>query len=120
MKKATKIGVAYIAGCLISGKEINSVFDYESSKHFLFSGDVKDNNVSVYDHDLNCHIVGFGAGGLFSLYHYGNKKHITLEISKEHFSGYDYDSGQHFTGTVSEGAINLFDYGTGQYSQYAI
>jgi hypothetical protein len=120
MKDSTRVAVAYIAGRLISGQDSSSIYDYGVSKHFSFSGNVRGNDVSVYDHTLNCHITGFGVGTSISLFHYGNHKHITLEIKGNQFSGYDYDSGKHFSGTVSGNSISLYDYETGGYRQYTI
>lgn len=41
------------------------------------SGDVKTGGVAVYDYEQRCHITGSGG----SLYHHGNRAHITLQLN---------------------------------------
>jgi hypothetical protein len=116
MNEPTRRAVAYIAARLVSGKTASAVYDYGVSRYFHFSGDVRAGTVNVYDHDQACHI----GGTLPSLYHYGNKKHLNLEIKGSQFSGYDYDSGKHFSGSISGSAVSLYDYQTGRYYNFSI
>ncbi len=121
MKDVTRRAVAFIAGCLISGEKASAIYDYSAAKYFNFSGKVSEKDISLYDHELNCNIIaGFGTVNSYSLYHYGTKKHIALEIKQANFTGYDYDSGKHFQGSVANTAINIYDYETGQYYNFSI
>lgn len=116
MKPHTRCAVAYIVGRLIEGKDGTSVYDYSANKHFSFSGGVSSRDVSVYDYEQGCHV----GGSISSLYHYGNSKHLSLEIRGRDFTGYDYDTQQHYSGSVSGGSVTLYDYDGGAYFNYAI
>lgn len=65
-------------------------------------------------------ISGSGSLRSYSLYHYGNRKHINFNIKGSTFQGYDYDSGKHFSGTVSGNSVSLYDYEYSKYFNYAV
>jgi hypothetical protein len=115
MKAHTRRAVAYIVFRL-ARNSASAVYDYEASAHFHFSGDVTSKNCSAYDHGQGCHISGTPP----SLYHHGNGKHLTVEMTDNGFSGYDYDSGKHFTGTVNGSTISLYDYDDGRFYSYSV
>lgn len=116
MKDWTRRAVAYIAGRAIAGRDAGAIYDYAAGKHFIFSGTVNLNSYSVYDHGLRCHITGNPP----SLYHFGNQKHLTLQIKGTEFSGYDYDTGKHFSGRVNGASISLYDHDDGRHHSYSI
>ena len=80
MKNFTRRAIAYVAGCLISGNQSSAVYDYSLSTHSQFSGEVSDSALSVYDYGEKCHINGSGGADSFSLLHYENKKHLSLQV----------------------------------------
>src|SRR5262249_33839870 len=120
MKPHTRRAVAFIAGSIVSGRPSPAVYDYAASQSFPFGGEATWRHVNVYDHEQRCHISGPGGAGTFSLYHYGNLKHVDLSVQAEAFHGYDYDTGQHFTGTVRGASISLYDDDGGKYFTYAV
>ena len=77
MKTSTRRAVAHIAGSLISGHTTATIYDYQDKRHVNMSGDVKTGGVAVYDYEQRCHITGSGG----SLYHHGNRAHITLQLN---------------------------------------
>ena len=97
-----------IAGALVSGRRPASIYDYSCGSYTSFSGTVG-KTVSVYDYDARCHI----GGALPSLYHYGLRAHLSLNVAGEKFTGYDYGTSSHFTGTVRGRLISFYDYGSG-------
>ena len=95
------------------------MFDYTRSEYFTFSGKVTESVVSAYDYTERCHISGSGRSGSFSLYHYGERKYIRLQVDGRKFRGYDFGSG-HFSGTVSGRSVTLFDYEHSTWHNYSI
>lgn len=120
MKDSTRRAVAYLAGIALSGENSSAVFDYSNSRYFSFSSNFSSSQVSAYDHSERCHISGSKGSNSMALYHYGNQRHINLNITLGSFQGYDYDSGCHFSGTVNGRAVSLYDYERGGYFNYAI
>ncbi len=120
MDDHTKRAVAYIAGRLISKTNSSSLYDYKLSKYFTFSGEVLLKNISIYDYEFRCFIGGTGSVNSFSLYHYGNQKHLSLNLNGNQFSGYDYHKSSNFSGTVSGNSISLYDYESSQYFDYSL
>jgi hypothetical protein len=115
MNAHTRRAVAYIAGGLANKANASSVYDYDTGRHFPFSGTVGV-STGVYDHTQRCHVGGSPP----SLHHYGNGRHITLTMHGAAFSGYDYDSGRHFSGRVSVRSVSLYDYDGGGYHNYSL
>lgn len=116
MKAYTRRAVAYVAGTLITGYESSAVYDYQDKRHVSMSGAVTSSGVSVYDHEQRCHI----AGSSVSLYHYGNRAHITLQLNGANFSSYDYDSNAHFSGTANSRNLQVYDYETRAHYNYLL
>src|SRR6266545_5859626 len=107
MNDHTRRAVACVVAATEKGKA-SSVYDYGASRYFSFTASVEDGRVSAYDYEQRCHI----SGTLPSLYHYGNRKHLTLNVTPDgKFDGYDYTSRKHFSGTVrSNGSVSIYDY----------
>jgi hypothetical protein len=77
MQACTRRAVAYVAGSLISGRTTGAIYNYQDKRHVGMSGVFSAGSVSVYDDEQRCHI----AGSESSLYHYGNRAHITLQLN---------------------------------------
>ena len=109
MKDYAMRAMIYIAGRLLLGINSAEVYDYNSGLYYKFSGDVTPTKISIYDYEQRCHISGSAKEGIYSLYHYGHKKPISLEITADSFHGYDYDSAKYFSGAVSgsSGAVSV-------------
>lgn len=116
MTDATRRGVAYIAGRLLAQRASTSVYDLAARKHFLFSGEVSPGNIAVYDYSNRCHISGTPG----SIYHFGNRRHLSIEVSGRSFSGYDFHSRKHFSGTVSGSTISIYDFERGRHFNYVV
>lgn len=116
MQAHTRRAIAYIAGRLISSSRASAVYDYSESRYVNFSGDVSFQNVNVYDYDQRCYV----SGSLGSLYHYGNRSYVQLDVNGTNFRGYDYDTRNNLSGNVSGSAVSLYDYGTSAYFNYSV
>lgn len=116
MNAGLRRAVAYIAGRMVAGSNSTHVYDYDSSKHFSFSGNADATKCNIYDHDRRCHVTGAPP----SLYDYGNQKHLTLDVKGTEFSGYDYASGKHFSGRVNGNSIFLYDYDGSGHHNYSV
>lgn len=116
VKEHTRRVVAYIVGRLVTDMQSATVYDYSAKTHFPYSGEVSASRIAVYDCMVRCNINGgessAGKSPLreFFLYHYGNAKHLSVEITGGRFQGFDYDSGRHYSGSVNGNLITLFDY----------
>ena len=71
---------------------------------------------SIYDYDRSCHV----GGSLPSLYHYGNGRHLSLQINGSNFTGYDYATNSHFSGRASGSSVSLYDHEHGRHHQYTV
>ncbi len=90
MTSSVKAAIAYIAGTLISGKHGTNVYDYSSGQYVLFSGNIAQSNINVFDYTHSCYITGNGSGSSYSLFHYGESSHLQLHIAGNQFNGFDY------------------------------
>ena len=94
MSSFTRRAVSIISASLIEQKDYSSIYDYDESSYFNFSCKISQDNVNVYDYEKNCYISGNGNSNSYSLYHYGNSKHIDLNIKQNEFDGYCCDDIQ--------------------------
>lgn len=116
MKPHVRRAIAYIAGCVILNKRSTAVFDYAKSQHYPFSVNLTESGIAAYDYTQHCHI----SGGYSSLYHFGERHHLSLKIDGDRFSGFDYGERCHFSGSVSGNSVSMFDYGVGSYFNYSV
>ncbi len=116
MNRHTRTCIAFVAANVISGIKATSIYDYDRSRHFNFSGTISESNVQIYDYERSCH---FG-GRLPSLFDYGRSVDILLQIDKTSFGGYDYGGDEHFNGHVSNGFISFYDFSESRYFNYSI
>lgn len=110
MKAHLRAAIAFIAGILISGKEASSIHDPLQNRRFRFSGQIEENIVKIYDEDQNSAISGSGSNGNYVLYHFGERKFISLNIEKNSFNGLDHGSYTYFNGTVRGNKIKFHDF----------
>jgi hypothetical protein len=121
LKPGPRALIAYAAGKLLSDSTGSSLYDYSQGTYRNISGTVSASRINLYDYTDSCHLSGNGTGGShYSLYHYGEGSHITLNTNGSNFSGYDYASGDHFSGHVTGRSITLYDYGEGKYFSYTV
>ena len=106
MTADTRRAIAYIAARAISGKSSSTLYDFDASNYFHFSGRVSASDAKVYDYSTSSHI----GGRLRSLYHFGHSSHIQLKLSGNQFSGYDYEQSCHFKGRVRGSRVSVYDY----------
>lgn len=116
MNAHTRRAVAYIAGRVVTASASGAVYDYSEGRYVNFSGDVTAEQANVYDYEQGCYV----GGQLSSLYHYGNGRHVQLNVDGTQFSGYDYASGRHFNGSVQGNSVTVYDYEQGQYFNYSV
>ena len=116
MDDPTRRAIAYIAARLAGQRDSGSVYDHDARKHFHFSGQVEPGSVSIYDFSTRSHIGGSPS----SLYHFGNRRHMTLTVSGQTFQGFDFASGSHFSGTISGSSLTVFDHGSRRHHHYSV
>jgi hypothetical protein len=116
MDAATRRGIAYIAGRLISGRSSSSLYDYTEGRQSTFSGQVSTSRVNVFDQDRGSYITGTPP----SLFDHGTGAYVRLTTQGDRFKGFDYQSGDHFSGRVNGRAVSLFDYGSSSYYSYTV
>jgi hypothetical protein len=109
MRDHTVRAIAYIVARMAGKQKLSTIYDQSLSKHFSFGGEFSEENVLIYDHDQKCHISGSGSAGSYSLYHFGNGKHISLKVGENGFEGYDHDSGTRFSGSIEGGSVSIND-----------
>jgi hypothetical protein len=109
MRDHTVRAIAYIVARMAGKGTLSAIYDQSLSKHFSFGGELSEENVFIYDHEQKCHISGSGSAGSYSLYHFGNGKHISLKMGENGFEGYDHDSGTRFSGSIGDGSISIND-----------
>jgi hypothetical protein len=112
----TRRAVAYIAGRLVRGSAAAAVYDYAEERHVNFTGEVSAQHVNVYDYEQRCNVSGAPS----SLYHYGNRRYIELNVAGMQFSGHDGASGRHFNGNVRGNGVTVYDYEQEQYFDYSV
>lgn len=121
MRDHTRRAVAFVTGTLMQDHPRGQLYDYDAHKYFIFSFNKAGDSLSIYDYSERCFIAGNRSStDEYSLYHYGNRKFLTLKINNNRFDGYDYDSGKFFNGTVSGNAVSLYDYEHSKYFNYNI
>lgn len=116
MKPQVRRAVAYIVGCAISQKRSSAVFDYATRQYYNLSVNLSESGIAAYDYTQRCHI----SGSYSSLYHYGERQHISIHIEGDRFSGYDYGECCHFSGSVNGNSVTMYDYGVGSYFNFSI
>ncbi len=102
--------IAFIAGILISGKETWSIKDPQCQKYSKFSGRIEENIVKIFDEDQKCSISGSGSNGNYVLYHFGDRKFISMNIEKTSFNGLDHGSYTFFNGTIRKNKVKFHDF----------
>lgn len=112
--------IAFIAAKLISGKEINKIFDRSSSKYAQIFGDVTPTKINVYENERNQLITGSGDIRGISLYDFATAKFIDLKIDKNKFDGFDYETKKIFYGEVNDNTVSLFDFQDSKHHYYVL
>lgn len=133
MDPQSRRAIAYIAARLtIRDRASNSLYDFQQNMHFNFnlSGDIDDEDVSVFDYTSANYLTGKQTGTLSSpkgisldlIYHATNSRinlHISRDASSDEFifSGKDKSKVMSFHGTVdtTSGKVSLYDSGAGRY-----
>lgn len=114
--EATRACLAYVAGRAIAGRKTSSIYDYSQGRHITIDGEVSASRVNVYDYERRCYF----SGTLKSLFDYGHRAYVSLQIRGKEFSGFDYGSQHHFSGSVSGNSVTLYDYGESGYFSFAL
>lgn len=122
MDQKTRAAIIYIAARLITGKQLNSVYDCSDSKYYTFSGTIKPNQeIDIFDNKGQYKITGQYNGAKYVLFHYGNDHPIDLIIDGDRFTGFDYGQKYHFSGNIENGrTIIINDYEFSKYFSYYI
>jgi hypothetical protein len=105
-----------VVGSAASGRVPSAVYDQDARGHFKFGGQVSRGQVSVFDQERNCYLIG----RLPLMYDYGTGAHVQLRVDGARFEGYDYASSAHFSGGVAGTSISIFDNQTGGFHNYAV
>ncbi len=112
--------VAFVAGKLISGKEIVKIFDRSNSSYNEITGEVSIARINVYDTEKNELIIGSGDEKGISLYDFVTAKFIELKIDGDKFEGFDYESKKIFYGNMKDNTISFFDFQDSKHHYYVM
>jgi hypothetical protein len=112
--------VAYVIGRIISQKESHTIFDYDSSSYSNIEGDVKTSKIDVFDSEQKRLLSGDMSEDNLSLFDYLSGKFVEIKINGREFDGYDYEYSQLFNGEVSEDKISIFDFHESKRYDYTI
>ena len=112
--------VAFVAGKLISGREVNKLFDQSNSKYAEICGDITLSKIYLYENERNEPMLGSGDAKGISLYDFTTAKFIDLKIDKEKFDGFDYESRKIFYGEVKDNTVSLFDFQDSKHHYYVM
>lgn len=112
--------VAFVVGKLITGKEINKLFDQTNSSYSEIVGDVTDTKINVYEAERNELFTGSGDEKGISLYDFTTAKFIDLKIDNDKFDGFDYESKKVFYGEVKDDSVSLFDFQDSKHHYYVM
>ena len=118
MKSHVRTAIAFIAGILISGEEASSISDAHEEKRYHFSGQIEKKVIKLTDEEKKCSISGSGSNGNYVLYHFGERKFISLNIEKRTFNGLDHGSYTYFNGTVTNNKISFHDFGENEIYEF--
>lgn len=98
MKPRTRACAGHVVLWLVPGKQSISIYDYARRSHVIISAGISGSSVHVFNHGRSAHFVGAGSGGRRSLYDYGYRHPVSLQIHGSLYKGYDYGTRGHFSG----------------------
>jgi hypothetical protein len=110
--------VASIAGHLITGKRIHSLYDYSRYSHIEVSGLIGDEKVQELSPARRSQTAG--SGGTKYRYCCSNGCFIDLTVKGNTFIGYVRERSYFFAGNVRGESIYLFDHGESSHFTYRI
>ena len=114
MQPKLRTTIAFIAGRVITGRELSSIYDHLQGKSVQFESTFSPNYISVFNADRGCYTAGPMEGGILDLYDYGHQHLIDLQISGRTFKGWDDLASCGFSGEVNGEEISFLDDGEGQ------
>jgi hypothetical protein len=101
--------VAYVLGRIITHKDSQTVFDFDSSSYSNIEGDVQTEKIDVFDSERKRLLSGDMDNNNVSLFDYLSGKFVEIKINGRSFDGYDYEYSQLFNGEVEDDKISIFD-----------
>jgi hypothetical protein len=111
MQAKLRTTIAFIAGRIITGLGILSLYDHLQSKYVSFEGSVTPSYIKIFSNDRGCYTAGPGEENVFDLYDYGAGHLIDLQINGNKFVGYDDYTPCRFHGEVYGDEITFYDDG---------
>lgn len=114
MNAERRCAIVCIAAMLRLKRDVWELVDESTGKRCIYSGQVSDSKIQVYDYQRSCQIVG-QAG---ALYDSALRTAIQVSISGDDFYGYDYASHHSFSGHIGKARASLFDAAEGQCFEY--
>ncbi len=125
MEAETRRVIAFIAGKLKVRDTCAAVYDHDERKQFSFTGIVRPEHISVYDFIRKCHVGGKRAQAVdnpdyFSLYDFGNGRHLTLSFDGPRFTGFDHKTSKPFFGLISGDSVSIHDSETDRDFYYSV
>jgi hypothetical protein len=109
MQTKLRTCIAFIAGRLITGLEVTSIYDHGQAKSVRFEGPVGRAFIKIYDHDRECYTSGGSAEGTVELFDFGYQHHIDLRTDGNTFEGYEDYTPSLFRGEVNGSEISFYD-----------
>jgi hypothetical protein len=119
MKAATSLSIAYIAGSLISGKPIASLYDYSQARYIDIACLPHAQYLKQFDYARGVSNFGATSGSRYR-YSFDSGNFIDLTINGRTFIGYLSEGSCHFIGNVRGDSIYIYDYDEAAYFNYRI
>ncbi len=98
--------VAFVAWCLITGREGAGIYDHANDTEVAYSGVVTDTKIDL-NGESGSRISGAGGSGLFTLTTGVRAKPVTLKISGLEFEGFDYGASSRYSGSVDKSELSI-------------
>ena len=114
MNAECRCAIVWIAAMLRLKRDVWELVDESTGKRCIYSGEVSESTIQVYDYQRSCQIIG-RAG---ALYDSALRNGIQVSVSGDDFYGYDYASHHSFSGRIGKARASLVDAANGQCFEY--
>jgi hypothetical protein len=112
MRKEIKRAVAFVLKCIYVRREnvrASGLFDENNFEFVNVNGLVNDTQISIFDYQTGQRIVGEISNDIISIYLYGIKQLIKIQLANDSFVGYDSNNNELFFGELTDHRISISD-----------
>jgi len=112
--------IAYVSGCLISGKSCSTIKDAALGSVLPLNSLFKNGNIDVDDQINGSTIMGMWMDGHATFTISPSNVSVTLQISGSDFKGSESSSKRTFNGSVAGSTVKLYDYDDGKFFYFEL